>query len=417
MLFDEIKSYLRSGHCFGFNYFVKNYKESEECEKIMSLDEYLDLMFDEEPDGISIPLDYPDKSFLLCITLDSSKIYFYYDTGSQISPWDDLNDYLESDIIEFNNGKFSLKEVKEDKDYFTDICDVLLYIDNFFDPDPLDVYDITFGEIPEDNTDTNLEIENIIKDNLYINIALRKGKISLKDEDYLQEFNVSGLDGVVYLWQEHASFSKKTYRLFLSPDQFCEESFYCYGYELMNEKDFNNLDDDVEILEFRIEYNETLDCFYVPRNSEDYYSDSYDQMVEELIGENDDETDNSQDEITDPKEQFELALQYYYGEGIEKNEEEAVYWFSESAEQGYSEAQYSMGVCYMEGTGGLTISMYKAFQWWLKAAEQGHMEAQYNVGLCFKDGVGTLKDPYEAKDWFKKAAEQGHEKAKQNLIH
>ena len=42
---------------------------------------------------------------------------------------------------------------------------------------------------------------------------------------------------------------------------------------------------------------------------------------------------------------------YYYGNGIEKDYEEAVKWFRTAAEQGDSEAQYKLGICYYYGYG------------------------------------------------------------------
>ena len=43
-----------------------------------------------------------------------------------------------------------------------------------------------------------------------------------------------------------------------------------------------------------------------------------------------------------------------------------------------------------------------------KAAEQGHAEAQFHLGMCYLNGVGVRKDEATAVAWYRKAAEQGY---------
>ncbi len=57
----------------------------------------------------------------------------------------------------------------------------------------------------------------------------------------------------------------------------------------------------------------------------------------------------------------------------------------------------------------------KGVEWCRKAADQGHDEAQYNLGLCYVNGDGVAKDVAEAEKWFRKAAAQGDELAKAAL--
>src|SRR5712691_8471260 len=40
-------------------------------------------------------------------------------------------------------------------------------------------------------------------------------------------------------------------------------------------------------------------------------------------------------------------------------------------------------------------------------AEQGHAEAQFNLGLMYIDGQGVPQDYTQAAQWLRKAAEQG----------
>jgi hypothetical protein len=54
----------------------------------------------------------------------------------------------------------------------------------------------------------------------------------------------------------------------------------------------------------------------------------------------------------------------------------------EEAEQGYADAQNSLGVCYLKG--------------------KGHVQAQTSLGICCRDGKGVLRDMAQATEWFRK---------------
>jgi uncharacterized protein len=49
--------------------------------------------------------------------------------------------------------------------------------------------------------------------------------------------------------------------------------------------------------------------------------------------------------------QFSLGNMYRNGEGVPKDDKEAVKWYRLAAEQGLVEAQYYIGVRYVQGTG------------------------------------------------------------------
>ena len=56
-----------------------------------------------------------------------------------------------------------------------------------------------------------------------------------------------------------------------------------------------------------------------------------------------------------------------------------------------------------------------AAEWYRKAAEQGYSEAQYNLGMCYEAGRGVEQDDKEAVEWYRKAAEKGNKDAKKAL--
>ena len=43
--------------------------------------------------------------------------------------------------------------------------------------------------------------------------------------------------------------------------------------------------------------------------------------------------------------QYNLGVGYYKGEGVAKDQAEAVKWYRKAAEQNLAKAQYSLGVC------------------------------------------------------------------------
>ena len=112
--------------------------------------------------------------------------------------------------------------------------------------------------------------------------------------------------------------------------------------------------------------------------------------------------------------QYNLALKYYYGEGMAKDYKQAFYWYKKSAEQGHPEAQFNYGLLYYDGK-GVALDDKQAFYWFRKSAEQGYPEAQYNLGHMYYHGRGVVKDDNQAVYWFRKSAEQGYDSAQYNL--
>ena len=61
--------------------------------------------------------------------------------------------------------------------------------------------------------------------------------------------------------------------------------------------------------------------------------------------------------------QFNLALMYHRGLGVQQNEAMAVSWYHKSAENGYSKAQEFLAAAYREGWFGLKQDHQKADYW------------------------------------------------------
>lgn len=125
----------------------------------------------------------------------------------------------------------------------------------------------------------------------------------------------------------------------------------------------------------------------------------------------------------DPVAQNGLGVMYYTGEAVSKtpsgqvldnDPELAAGWFFRAAEQGYADAQFNLGLLYINGE-GVPQDIAHAVELFQKAAEQGHVDAQNNLGAMYFTGEGVTRDEKKAIEWFEKAAAQGNEDARANL--
>ena len=66
-------------------------------------------------------------------------------------------------------------------------------------------------------------------------------------------------------------------------------------------------------------------------------------------------------------------------------------WYRLAAEQGDASAQYNLGGMYANGEGVLKDEA-EAVRWYRMAANQGNASAQYNLGAMYANGRGVLKD-------------------------
>ncbi|EDV24706.1 uncharacterized protein TRIADDRAFT_56780 [Trichoplax adhaerens] len=84
----------------------------------------------------------------------------------------------------------------------------------------------------------------------------------------------------------------------------------------------------------------------------------------------------------------------------------AVEFFRESSSQGYSKAQYNMGLCYHHGYGvGRNIEM--AVDFYERAALQGHPLAQYNYGIHLMENGNSQQSMTQGIKLLKDSAGQG----------
>ena len=105
--------------------------------------------------------------------------------------------------------------------------------------------------------------------------------------------------------------------------------------------------------------------------------------------------------------QYLLGMYYLEGIGVPTDAKKAIEWFRRAAEQEHVEAQFQLGKCYFGGW-GVSEDKEKGIELIRKAAEQEHAKAQSLLAACYMEGSGVPKDIAEAIKWIRKAAEQGH---------
>jgi TPR repeat protein len=72
---------------------------------------------------------------------------------------------------------------------------------------------------------------------------------------------------------------------------------------------------------------------------------------------------------------------YQQGFGLEKNLEQALYWFRKGADQGDATAQFYVGAMYLYGT-GTTKEYAQAMLWNRKAVDQDLPELNSTLAAC-----------------------------------
>ncbi|MGZ5800967.1 MAG: tetratricopeptide repeat protein [Burkholderiaceae bacterium] len=116
----------------------------------------------------------------------------------------------------------------------------------------------------------------------------------------------------------------------------------------------------------------------------------------------------------DPKAAYNLAMAYSDGNGVNKDDKEAVYWFRKAAYIGSNFAQYNLAVMYALGKGIQKDDTQAAF-WYRQAAGLGNPDAAYNLGAMYEHGVSLPKGGREVVYWYCKATTRGSEEALERL--
>ena len=110
----------------------------------------------------------------------------------------------------------------------------------------------------------------------------------------------------------------------------------------------------------------------------------------------------AQQGYTDAQES--LGFMYDFGLGVRKDDSEAIKWYSLAGEQGHAEAQSRLGFKYLHGQ-GVPQNALEAERWYRLAAENGNIFALFWLGNIYYEGLGVEQDYSKAALWYRQAAE------------
>ncbi len=105
--------------------------------------------------------------------------------------------------------------------------------------------------------------------------------------------------------------------------------------------------------------------------------------------------------------QLRLAKQYFFGLGINNNDNQAFFWFEKAALVGNAIAEYYVGYCYETGRGAV-CNLDQAAIWYKKSAAQGDLDAKFKLAYGHLIGVFVEQDVLEALKQLRLLAEQDH---------
>ncbi|MGD0133517.1 MAG: protein kinase [Bryobacteraceae bacterium] len=111
----------------------------------------------------------------------------------------------------------------------------------------------------------------------------------------------------------------------------------------------------------------------------------------------------------------ELAESYSNGEGVAKNDAEAVEWFTLAAKAGNSSAMLTLGGLYLLGNDGVEQNDEDAAKWFQKAADLKNAAAIYDLGKLYEDGQGVPRNMEKAKELYLESAKLGNAFAQRRL--
>ncbi|WP_051943989.1 MULTISPECIES: tetratricopeptide repeat protein [Luteibacter] len=116
----------------------------------------------------------------------------------------------------------------------------------------------------------------------------------------------------------------------------------------------------------------------------------------------------------DAASQFLLGQRLAAGDGVARNDTEAVRWLTLAAERGHTGAQFALARM-VEGGRGVERNPDEMVRLYRSAANAGHADAQFELGVLHEHGDAVPANLAIARAWYRKAAARGHLKALRKL--
>jgi hypothetical protein len=112
-----------------------------------------------------------------------------------------------------------------------------------------------------------------------------------------------------------------------------------------------------------------------------------------------------------PEAQARLGFFYEFGEGVTKNLESALSWYSKAADQGNRAASFNLAGCHLNGV-GVKQDSAKAVEIYMGLANLGDEDAMFALAKIYEQGNGVPKNLPRAIEYYRKAAAKGLSEAK-----
>lgn len=112
--------------------------------------------------------------------------------------------------------------------------------------------------------------------------------------------------------------------------------------------------------------------------------------------------------------QYQMGLVYQHGYGVPKDGMKALALFEQAAEQNYPDAQFELALLYTEGK-LVKKDLKKAFSLTEQAAKKNLASAQFNLAVMYANGEGIAQNHFKASHWYQSAADQNYALAQYNL--
>ncbi|EGB10951.1 hypothetical protein AURANDRAFT_15084, partial [Aureococcus anophagefferens] len=103
-------------------------------------------------------------------------------------------------------------------------------------------------------------------------------------------------------------------------------------------------------------------------------------------------------ELGDVDAVINLGFLYETGSGVKLDKKKAERLYRAAAERGSALAQRNLA-CVLDSE----KKFEEAFRYYALAADQGYTDAEHSLGWCYKDGEGTEVDLGKARYWFGRA--------------
>lgn len=113
-----------------------------------------------------------------------------------------------------------------------------------------------------------------------------------------------------------------------------------------------------------------------------------------------------------PAAQMLLGQLYFNGEGVEKDLDHAMFWYNRAADNGFSDAQYRLGILYHDGSPEIEKNLDLAFIYLSQALESGHKDAIKKLEWLHKTELGIVVNLNDDIEVLKKVAASGNQKAR-----